>query len=162
MSWQKLNNFELQALRKLLYLDVSEAAEFVGKVANRTWQYWESGRSQVPKDIDYEMYGLLSQRNQLIDETLLETHEQGDVGVLKCYHTFDAFVVDYPHCTKLMWRLHQSVLAHFFAEGGEVGLEADIPVNKESYIYKWFNGLTEQQIEDAKVQEIFRRKGIVD
>ena len=138
MSRSKLNNLELQALRKLLCLDVSEAAECIGKVSNRTWQYWESGRSQVPNDIDYEMYGLLSHRNRLIDETLLETHEQGDMGVLKWYHIFDLFVVDYPNCSKLEWRLHQSILVHLFTESDEVKLSADAELKKESYIYKWF------------------------
>lgn len=51
MSWSQLNNFELQAIRKLLCLDVSEAAELVAKVSNRTWQYWESGCSPVPHDV---------------------------------------------------------------------------------------------------------------
>ncbi|MCF6442523.1 YdiL family protein [Pseudoalteromonas luteoviolacea] len=172
MSWSKLNNFELQALRKLLCLDVSEAAELIGGVTNRTWQYWEVGRNEIPCEIDYEMYGLTSLRNQLIDKSVEEV-ELGDLGPLRWYHMFEPkngerkdghiyFIDDYPACNKVHWRLHQSVLAYLFAEGGEVELDANAPLNKESYIYKWFNFLTDEQLEDAKNEEIFRQKGIID
>jgi hypothetical protein len=155
MSWSGLNNFELQALRKLLCLDVSEAAELIGKVSNRTWQYWEAGRNNIPDDIDMEMYALTQWRNNLIDNTLEEFGLLGDIGVIRWYHTFESFIVDHPSSNKLFWRLHQSTLAYLFAEGGEVELSADAPLKKDGYIYKWFNGITEEQIESKRQNDEF-------
>ncbi len=153
MSWAGMNNFELQAIRKLLMLEVSEAAEYLGKVSSRTWQYWESGRSKVPDDVEIELYGLTQLRNKVINETLFVDCENGapqELGVLKWYHTHDAFKIDYPQENKVTWRLHQSVTAYLFAEGGDVELDADVAVDKESFIYKWFSYSTDEQKEFAK------------
>ncbi len=161
MSWQGLNNFELQAVRRLLCLDVKEAAELVGKVSARTWQYWESGRSQVPDDVETEMYALTSQRNQVINAVCAELQDK-EVGAIRWYHTFEHFAVDFPNGNKVAWRLHQSVCAYLFCEGGEVALNADALLNKDSYLYQWFAGETAEQLEYAKQEKIAREKGLID
>src|SRR3546814_1610125 len=61
------SDLELQATRKLLMLDVAEAADLIGQVSPRTWQYWESGRNTVPADVSDEMQALLSIRGEMID-----------------------------------------------------------------------------------------------
>ena len=167
MSWSGLNNFELQAVRKLLMLEVSEAAECLGKVSNRTWQYWESGRSKVPDDVDMELYALTQFRNKIILETQHGSFENDipqftEVGTLKWYRTHTAFQIDYPDENKVMWRLHQSVAAYLFTEGGEVELDAEIEVDKESYIYQWFSRTTAEQIEWAKEQATAKKLGLID
>lgn len=139
MSWDSLNNYELQAVRRLLCLDVSEAAQLIGKVSKRTWQYWESGRSKVPEDVETEMYTLVSQRNQIIDFFTKEVGIYSDFGVIRWYHTYEDFLSDYPKSNKILWRLHQSVCAFFFTEGGEVSLDANIELDKNGYIYRWFS-----------------------
>ena len=125
MSWSKLSNSELQAMRKLLMLDVSEAAELIGNVSPRSWQYWESGRSAVPDDVDMEIYGLIQQRNDLIDKLLEEqeaAEKSGKVFVMEYFHTFDQFASKFPGKNKVDWRIHQAAVSFIFSEGGEVEL----------------------------------------
>jgi hypothetical protein len=125
MSWLKLTNSELQATRKILMLDVSEAAEGIGKVSNRTWQYWESGRSKVPDDVDMEIYGLVKIRNDMIDEhkkKQMECEEVGEIYKIPYYHTFEQYIADHPEHSKVNWRLHQAAVSFAFSEGGEVEL----------------------------------------
>ena len=123
MSWHKLTNSELQACRKLLMLDVAEAAELIGKVSNRTWQYWESGRSQVPVDVDEEMYTAIQRRNDLITKyTQWQMDNDGETLQMRYYHTFEQYEADHKKASKLDWRIHQSAVAFVFSEGGEVEL----------------------------------------
>lgn len=127
MSWHKLNNSELQAMRKLLMLDVSEAAELIGKVSQRTWQYWESGRSPVPDDVDAEIYGLIQMRNDIIHD-LTETQVKSELSdkpdelKMHYYHTFEQFESEHAGKNKVDWRVHQAAVSFVFSEGGDVEL----------------------------------------
>ena len=69
---------ELQALRKFLLLDVKEAADIIGKVSPRSWQYWEAGRSSVPDDVADKMNGLLGQRQMIIDSIEAQVEAYSD------------------------------------------------------------------------------------
>ena len=155
MSWQTINRFELQAIRKLLMLDVAEAADEIGKVSPRSWQYWEAGERPIPSDVEEEMYALASLRIEGIDEII--DAEEDDIPT-KWYPTFESFRVDYPGSTKMWWRLHQSVVSALFCEGGDIELAADIEVDKESALYKFFSGTRPQDIEHRRQEEIFERK----
>ena len=157
MSWQKINSNELQAVRRLLCLDVSDAAQHIGKVSNRTWQYWEAGRSNVPEDVNNKMYELVSQRTEIIEAVLKEI-EYGDIGTLKWYHTLDAFQADFINANDVLWRLHQSVCAYFFTDGGNVSLCSDALIDSNSFLYKWFAGTTEEQLEYVRQERIFEEK----
>jgi hypothetical protein len=160
MSWQELNNHELQALRKMLMLDVSEAAELIGKVSNRTWQYWEAGRNKVPADVEMEVYALHSQMNECIGGILQAGEENNDI---RWYHTFEEFKSDYPNGNKAWWKVHQAVCADLFANtGDDIELRSDIETDKESYIYKFFSRTREEDIEHEKQEKLFREKGIID
>lgn len=117
-----MNNKELQALRKMLMLEASEAAELVGQVSTRTWQYWEAGRSPVPADVENAMSALMEHRAQLIDE--IEERVKGkpaeewaDLLELPFYQRFEDFEADNPGKTRLDWRVEQSVAALYFADG---------------------------------------------
>lgn len=117
-----MNNKELQALRKLLMLEVAEVAEFVGKVNVRSWQYWEAGRSAVPADVETEMLDLESSRDFQI-ESLLKSTESNDATrfQLPYFSSFEDYTANptTPADQKnvLNWRISQSVAAYFFAEG---------------------------------------------
>lgn len=115
-----MNNKELQALRKLLMLEVAEAAEFVGKVNVRSWQYWEAGRSAVPYDVETEMLDLESIRDHHIN-ALLKTTEEGAHINLPYFSNFEDYTSNptTPDEQKnvLSWRINQSVAAYFYAEG---------------------------------------------
>lgn len=111
-----MNNKELQAARKLLMLDVSEAAELIGKVSARTWQYWESGRNAVPDDVDVEMHALLSIRGEMINR--ITDSLPDDCAVDLPFHTsFETFSTANPGKNRVQWRLEQSVAALFYTEG---------------------------------------------
>ncbi|MDN3525619.1 DUF1870 family protein [Halomonas sabkhae] len=114
---------ELQALRKFLMLDVSEAAEIIGGVSRRSWQYWEAGRSPVPDDVEDKMNGALTLRQDVIDrlEQDIEDHggdpqgEHGDRLKVPYYHTLASFQEDHPDQGALPWRVHQSAVAELYA-----------------------------------------------
>ncbi|MER2494414.1 DUF1870 family protein [Catenovulum sediminis] len=166
MSIDNYNNFELQAMRKLLMLDVSEAAECIKGsmttgVTVRTWQRWEKGDFSVPEDIQNELMGCLQWRSRLIDECIEEYPFDSDETMqIKWYHTFEDFLVDYPDQIKLMWRIHQSVCAFMFLESDNIELSGTAPVNENSYMHKFFSGTTEEQLERKRMEEVLKRKGI--
>lgn len=155
MSWQEINRFELQAMRKLLMLDVSEAAQEIGNVSSRSWQYWESGDRPIPSDVEEEMYALVSLRNEAVIE-LLEANEVDQPQ--KWYPTFEQFLVDYPNSKKMWWRIHQSVVSNLFCDGGEIELQEDLEINEESAMYKFFARTRDKDIEHRKQEAIFERK----
>lgn len=113
-----MNNLELQAARKLLMLDVTEAAEEIAGVSPRSWQYWESGQRTIPEDVINEMYALLSIRTDKIDQLtdLLEKTTDGQL-LLKYYLSFEQYQDKHPDAKKMQWRIEQSVAALYFTEG---------------------------------------------
>lgn len=119
MSWNKLNNHELQAVRKLLMLDVAEAAKYIGKVSARTWQYWEAGRYAIPDDIDMEMYALVQLRNNFMDDLFLSL---SDGDKIKYYHSFEEWVSDGKDDNKISWKIHQSAVSSLFCTGLDIEL----------------------------------------
>ncbi len=57
-----MKNAELRALRRELDLPTIWCARHVGRVAERTWKYWEAGRNDretvVPVDVQARMLAL--------------------------------------------------------------------------------------------------------
>lgn len=111
-----MNNKELQAARKLLMLEASEAAELVGNVSVRSWQYWESGRNNVPDDVAAEMFALLAIRGEKID-AYLPRIEAGEQFALAFYNNYEQFAQANPGQNRVSWRIEQSVAAALFTEG---------------------------------------------
>lgn len=143
-------------MRKMLMLDVSEAAELIGNVSNRTWQYWEAGRSPVPSDVDEDIYALKSQLNECIEGIIEAEEEDNNV---RWYHTFGDFESDYPGHNKVWWKLHQAVCAELFAnQGDDIQLRSDIDTDKSSYIYKFFSRTRKEDIEYQEQERIFKEK----
>lgn len=110
-----MNGKELQALRKLLMLDASEAAELIGGVTTRSWQYWEAGRTAVPADVAEKMEDLLNQRNDLLSARESELFQAGTTEI-QFYSAFSEYQKDFPGATKLGWRLMQGVAASLYAD----------------------------------------------
>lgn len=110
---------ELQALRKFLLLDVKEAADIIGKVSPRSWQYWEAGRSSVPDDVADKMNGLLGQRQMIIDS--IEAHsdspsqEDGERMEMPYYPSLADYQQHCPEEGVLAWRAYQSAVSELFA-----------------------------------------------
>lgn len=114
-----MNNLELQAARKLLMMDVSEAASEIGKVSARTWQYWESGRSKVPTDVALDVEALLEvrlDRMRAIDDQLAALAE-GETLRLRYHISFETYQSATPDATKALWRIDQSIAAMYYTEG---------------------------------------------
>ena len=60
----------LQALRRLLFFTTAEAAELIGGVSERSWQYWESGKRTIPDDVIETVAHLCRWRNEQIADPL--------------------------------------------------------------------------------------------
>ena len=110
-----MNNKELQAARKLLMLDVTEAAEHIGHASPRAWQYWESGRNAVPDDVGEQVRMLLHMRRELIRE--IEQEAPAGSLTLRYFGSLGEFRAEHDDGTVLGWRLHQSAVAHFVGTG---------------------------------------------
>jgi hypothetical protein len=68
-----MNHLELQALRRLLFFSVPEAALLVAAspdrptgVQERTWRRWEDGTLAVPENIAAQMFELCSWRGEAL------------------------------------------------------------------------------------------------
>ncbi|MCT4710666.1 YdiL family protein [Enterobacteriaceae bacterium H11S18] len=115
-----MNNFALLACRKLLFLDVVEAAKHIGGVEPRTWRYYESGRSSLPDAIVKKMHNLIRRRESLLKEMRLaaQSHRQLGQGrqVVPYYVTFEQFVQETGLDDVLEWRLDMSVKSALYIE----------------------------------------------
>ncbi|WP_437884630.1 Aca2/YdiL-like domain-containing protein [Pseudomonas sp. LRF_L74] len=114
-----MNNLELQAARKLLMMDVSEAAAEIGKVSPRTWQYWEAGRSPVPTDVALEVEAMLEvrlERMRAIDDQLAQLAE-GETLKLPYHTSFETYAAADTAASKTLWRIDQSIAAMYYTEG---------------------------------------------
>lgn len=96
-------------------LEASEAAEHIGKVSVRSWQYWEAGRSPVPEDVSNEIGDLANMRARLIDARIAQA-ASGRIS-LNYYRTLDDFALATGKASVPMWRLTQSVVAELYARG---------------------------------------------
>lgn len=111
---------ELQALRQLLLLTQGEAAQLIGNVSERSWQYWESGRRPVPEDVAVLMRSIASDRAQLLDAAITQLRARPDNA--------SGLAVWYQDATDWRWRerpgealwarnVHNSVLAELLGRG---------------------------------------------
>ncbi|WP_019933869.1 DUF1870 family protein [Oceanimonas smirnovii] len=112
-----MTHYELQALRKLLMLEVSEAAREIGDVSPRSWQYWESGRSPVPDDVANQIRNLTDMRYQLLELRTEQIEKAGKPIQLNFYRTLDDYEAVTGKRDVVSWRLTQAVAATLFAEG---------------------------------------------
>ena len=103
-----MTHSELQAIRKVLMLDVSEAAKFIGKVSTRTWQYWESGAKPIPDDVVSIMKELIIKRGQSINAYL-----ENNSLIKHYYHEYSSYKEANLNATVIDWRLHQSIYTFF-------------------------------------------------
>lgn len=122
------NGIELKALRNHLNLTVGDCAEFISDTSKRTWQYWESGRSKVPFDMQLAIKRMVKETKYII-EKITKSYEKFCKGSqsIYCMATFQEFN-DYgefgetmvfdelspdPH---LKWFCYEAAVAHVFAK----------------------------------------------
>lgn len=116
-----MDNLALMACRKLFFLDVVEAAQYIGGVSPRTWRYYESGRSKIPEHIALKMEGLLQRRVTLkhdMQQDALRFKERGEGRqAVPYYVTYKQYNEETGLTDYLEWRLDQSVKSILYVEG---------------------------------------------
>lgn len=129
---KKMTNEQLQQLRKALFLDVAEAAEFIGNVSPRAWQRWESGDRAIPKDVE----------NKIIELNKIQENAIGialeNEGYSYSFYDYESFREEFSD-SKLKWRLYQSVLARAYQTLGDS--EKIVPAPADCDLYVFFDGL---------------------
>ncbi|EIY4766806.1 DUF1870 family protein [Vibrio cholerae] len=106
-----MTNNELKQLRRLLFLEASEAAKLIGECSTRTWQRWEKGDFEIPNDV--------SRTIQMLALTRLERLqvESGEVDPnYRYFETFDEYKEAGGTGNELKWRLAQSVATALLCE----------------------------------------------
>lgn len=115
-----MNNLALMACRKLMFLDVNEAAKYLGHVEPRTWRYYESGRSSLPESVIKNMHALLDRRAILLSEMRKQAQEHRQLGkgrqVVPFYATFEHFQQETGDSDVLAWRIDMSVKTELYIE----------------------------------------------
>jgi DNA-binding transcriptional regulator YiaG len=61
---------ELEALRRILFFSVNEAASLISYTSEQTWYRWETGRRQVPADIAKAIEQLIAWRRNAIQRAI--------------------------------------------------------------------------------------------
>ena len=122
-----LNGLELQAIRKILMFEVTEAAELIGECTARSWRRWESGKVKPPKDIQSKIFKLIERRNNIKKGIVTRWQWEIKGGLsegltLKYYSTFDEHRADFPHENRDRWRLYQSAVMTLLIERDDVRL----------------------------------------
>lgn len=115
-----MNNLELQACRKMLFLDVMEAATYIGDVGPRTWRYYESGRSSVPERVLLKIDALLHRRADVLEQLRAEAvdhRKKGDGRLVIPYHpTYEQFERETGVPDRLEWHIDMSVKSALYLE----------------------------------------------
>lgn len=107
----EMTNNELKQIRRLLFIDVIEAARLIGKCEPRTWQRWEKGDRAIPSDVVEVLTMLALTRHDLLSVSFNENDPS------YCYfETFSEYKDAGGGGNELMWRLAQSVSAELLAE----------------------------------------------
>ena len=105
-----MTNYELQALRKLLFLDVAEAAKEIGEVTTRTWQRWEDGSRKVPQDIAGQMNDWCQLYSDMLDDKRLNNND------ITYHKTLDDFETATGKRNVVVWRLTQAIYSTLLLE----------------------------------------------
>ncbi|WP_413734289.1 DUF1870 family protein [Shewanella sp. BJSY2023SW005] len=106
-----MTNHELKQLRRLLFIEVSEAARLIGDCEPRTWQRWEKGDRQVPGDVIETLQMLALSRYEMLQFEFDETNPN-----YRYFETYDEFKEAGGGGNELKWRLAQSVSAALLCE----------------------------------------------
>ena len=106
----------LQALRRLLFFSVDEAAAMIGGVSPRSWQFWERGDRTIPADVIAIVGNLCRWRSAAIDAAenqiydLKARHRNPNGLTLVWYQTIGDWAT-LPGRDPLQWRPQCSVIA---------------------------------------------------
>lgn len=109
---------ELKVARKLLGLSTVEAAEHIGKVSKRSWEYWENGQRTIKPDVEELINSLLARRKKIIAEVYNMGENTKSISVIY-YKTPE-------HCESVLeWRFSQSLASTLSLDFGARLVEFD-------------------------------------
>lgn len=106
-----MTRYELKQLRKLLFIEVTEAAKFIADCESRTWQRYESGSRSIPLDVEQTIQQLALTRQ----ERLQFEYDDKDPNY-RYFDTFEEYKEAGGGGNELMWRLAQSVATALLCE----------------------------------------------
>jgi len=112
-----MKNFEIEALRRLLFFSIPEAAALIGGVSEQAWRRWEGGIRAVPADVAGRIGDLIAWRLAAIDAAVCQIAAApggADVRLL-WYHSLDDWAT-LPGREPVLWRPQQSVIATLAGE----------------------------------------------
>lgn len=109
----------LQALRRLLFFSVEEAAAMIGGVSPRSWQFWERGDRTIPDDVIATLQRLCAWRQKAIAAGSVQMAKApiGTELALIWYATLNDWTSMAGREPEL-WRPHCSVVAELAARHG--------------------------------------------
>ena len=109
---------ELKVARKLLGLSTVEAAEHIGKVSKRSWEYWENGQRTIKPDVEELINSLLARRREIISEVYNMGENAKGISVIY-YKTPE-------YCESVIeWRFSQSLASTLLLDFGARLVEFD-------------------------------------
>jgi hypothetical protein len=126
----------LQALRRLLFFSVPEAAEHIGGVTERSWRKWEDGDRAIPQDVIDRIGEMVAWRTRALAEAesamtdarramRSASHDEGAAPTVTWYATPEAWARAEGKKAASMWRPHCSVVAELCARHGAVAVPTD-------------------------------------
>lgn len=111
-----MKSHELEALRRLLFFSVPEAAALIGGVSEQAWRRWESGARAVPEDVAARLHGLADWRQAAIDAAVRQIGAAPEAAVaLVWYGSLDDWAT-LPGREPALWRPQQSAAAALAGE----------------------------------------------
>lgn len=102
---------ELKQLRKLLFIDITEAARLIGECETRTWQRWEKGDRPIRLDVIETMQMLSLSREELLSVEYDEANPN-----YRHFETFKEYKDANGGGNELKWRLAQSIASQLLCE----------------------------------------------
>ena len=112
-----MKHHELEALRRLLFFSVPEAAALIGDVSEQAWRRWESGSRAVPEDVAQQLLTLADWRQSAIDAAARQIGSAPSATTVAViwYATLDEWA-SLPGREPALWRPQQSVASALFAD----------------------------------------------
>ena len=124
----------LQALRRLLFFSVPEAAEHIGGVTERSWRKWEDGDRGIPEDVTAKITEMVAWRARALAEAEAALKDarramrgkgtEASPPTVTWYATPEAWAQAEGERPE-MWRPHCSVVAELCARHGAVAVPVD-------------------------------------
>nr|WP_314738696.1 DUF1870 family protein [uncultured Haemophilus sp.] len=113
-----MRGFELQIARKLLGLSIAEAAEYIGQVSKRSWEYWEREERPIKEDVKEKIKSLLERRKQVLKMVIEQGENAHKIAVIY-YNTPE-------YCASVLeWRFTQSLASTIALDFGASLVEFD-------------------------------------